>query len=200
MQNVWSKALNRPVMDISTAKACNAVIGALVARERTGVEQSIEVSLFDNAVLMTGYATLQHFFIGKDPQRYGNMSPDTCPSCFCPNSADCLIRLTVSPPAIANAITLAPGAIRAAVLVHSQVHLVTEEVLAPFACPGSAALLTSLLAGRPSRSGGSMQPAVWRIDGREHHRRTIRVPRLRRSQTFRVRGNQRHGWPGRARP
>ena len=70
-----------PVMDISTAMmACNAVLGALVARERDGHGQAIEVSLFDNAVLMTGYATLQHLFTGKDPQRRGNTSPDTCPS------------------------------------------------------------------------------------------------------------------------
>jgi crotonobetainyl-CoA:carnitine CoA-transferase CaiB-like acyl-CoA transferase len=70
-----------PVMDISTAMmACNAILGALVARERCGVGQAIEVSLFDNAVLMTGYATLQHLFTGKDPQRHGNTSPDTCPS------------------------------------------------------------------------------------------------------------------------
>jgi crotonobetainyl-CoA:carnitine CoA-transferase CaiB-like acyl-CoA transferase len=70
-----------PVMDISTAMmACNAVLGALVARERSGLGQSIEVSLFDNAILMTGYATLQHLFTGKDPQRSGNTSPDTCPS------------------------------------------------------------------------------------------------------------------------
>jgi crotonobetainyl-CoA:carnitine CoA-transferase CaiB-like acyl-CoA transferase len=70
-----------PVMDISTAMmACNAVLGALVARERSGLGQSIEVSLFDNAVLMTGYATLQHLFTGRDPQRQGNTSPDTCPS------------------------------------------------------------------------------------------------------------------------
>ncbi|WP_434853035.1 CaiB/BaiF CoA transferase family protein [Bradyrhizobium sp. HKCCYLS1011] len=70
-----------PVMDISTAMmACNAILGALVARERTGLGQAVEVSLFDNAVLMTGYATMQHLFTGADPQRHGNTSPDTCPS------------------------------------------------------------------------------------------------------------------------
>lgn len=70
-----------PVMDISTAMmACNAILGALVARERHGFGQAIEVSLFDNAVLMTGYATLQHLFTGATPQRQGNTSPDTCPS------------------------------------------------------------------------------------------------------------------------
>lgn len=70
-----------PVMDISTAMmACNAILGALVARERSGLGQAVEVSLFDNAVLMTGYATMQHLFTGNDPQRHGNTSPDTCPS------------------------------------------------------------------------------------------------------------------------
>jgi crotonobetainyl-CoA:carnitine CoA-transferase CaiB-like acyl-CoA transferase len=70
-----------PVMDISTAMmACNAILGALVARERSGLGQAVEVSLFDNAVLMTGYATMQHLFTGTNPQRHGNTSPDTCPS------------------------------------------------------------------------------------------------------------------------
>ena len=70
-----------PVMDISTAMmACNAILGALVARERSGLGQAVEVSLFDNAVLMTGYAPLQHLFTGVDTQRHGNTSPDTCPS------------------------------------------------------------------------------------------------------------------------
>jgi crotonobetainyl-CoA:carnitine CoA-transferase CaiB-like acyl-CoA transferase len=70
-----------PVMDISTAMmACNAMLGALLARERTGEGQAVEVTLFDNAVLMTGYATLQHLFTGVEPQRHGNTSPDTCPS------------------------------------------------------------------------------------------------------------------------
>lgn len=70
-----------PVMDISTAMmASNAILGALMARERSGLGQRCEVSLFDNAVLMTGYATLQSLFTGQDPQRHGNTSPDTCPS------------------------------------------------------------------------------------------------------------------------
>ena len=72
-----------PVMDISTAMmACNAILGALVARERSPKHegQLVEVALFDNAVLMTGYATLQHLFSGSGPERHGNTSPDTCPS------------------------------------------------------------------------------------------------------------------------
>jgi len=70
-----------PVVDISTAMmACNAILGALIARGRTGEGQAIEVALFDNAVLMTGYAAMQHMFSGVEPQRHGNTSPDTCPS------------------------------------------------------------------------------------------------------------------------
>jgi crotonobetainyl-CoA:carnitine CoA-transferase CaiB-like acyl-CoA transferase len=70
-----------PVMDISTAMmVSNAALGALMARERLGEGQRVEVSLFDTAVLMTGYATMQSLFTGKEPQRSGNTSPDTCPS------------------------------------------------------------------------------------------------------------------------
>lgn len=70
-----------PVMDVGTAMMVgNAVMGALLARERLGIGQRVEVSLFDTAVLMTGYASMQTLFTGQDPQRHGNTSPDTCPS------------------------------------------------------------------------------------------------------------------------
>ncbi|MFL9949016.1 CoA transferase [Paraburkholderia agricolaris] len=70
-----------PVMDISTAMmTSNAILGALVARARTGKGQAVEVALFDTAVLMTGYAPLQELYTGKGPVRPGNTSPDTCPS------------------------------------------------------------------------------------------------------------------------
>lgn len=70
-----------PVIDISTATmACNAILGALLARHRTGEGQAIEVTLFENALLMTGYAMFQHIFTGENPQRNGNNSPDTSPT------------------------------------------------------------------------------------------------------------------------
>lgn len=70
-----------PVMDISTAMmACNAILGALLARARTGEGQAIEISLFDTALQMTGYTPLQQIFTGLEPARGGNTSPDTCPS------------------------------------------------------------------------------------------------------------------------
>jgi len=70
-----------PVMDIGTAMMVgNAVMGALLARHSTGCGQRVEVSLFDTAVLMTGYASMQTLLTGQDPQRSGNTSPDTCPS------------------------------------------------------------------------------------------------------------------------
>ena len=70
-----------PVMDIATAMmASNAILLALLSRERTGKGQQVEVGLFDTAILMTGFAAMQHLLTGKEPQRHGNTSPDTCPS------------------------------------------------------------------------------------------------------------------------
>jgi len=69
------------IMDISTAMmATNAILLALIARQKDGLGQKLEVALFDTAVLMTGFAAMQHLTTGYEPKRNGNTSPDTCPS------------------------------------------------------------------------------------------------------------------------
>ena len=69
------------VMDVATAmSATNAILLALLARAKDGKGQSLEVALFDTAILMTGFGAMQHLTIGYEPQRNGNISPDTCPS------------------------------------------------------------------------------------------------------------------------
>lgn len=69
------------IMDISTAMtATNAILLALMARAKDGQGQFVEVALFDTAILMTGFAAMQHLTTGYEPQRNGNTSPDTCPS------------------------------------------------------------------------------------------------------------------------
>lgn len=69
------------VMDVATAMtATNAILLALMSRERDGKGQYLEVALFDTALLMTGFGAMQHLTTGYEPQRNGNTSPDTCPS------------------------------------------------------------------------------------------------------------------------
>ena len=73
------------VMDISTAMMVgNAVLGALFARQRadnpSGEGQYVEVGLFDTALMMTGWASMQHLMTGFVHQRHGNTSTETCPS------------------------------------------------------------------------------------------------------------------------
>ena len=69
------------IMDISTAMmATNAILLALLARNKDGQGQFVEVALFDTAILMTGFAAMQHLTTGYEPRRNGNTSPDTCPS------------------------------------------------------------------------------------------------------------------------
>jgi len=70
-----------PVVDIQTATmACTAILGALLARHQTGEGQYIDVPLFDNALIMTGYAAMQHLMTGQEVQRQGNISADSCPT------------------------------------------------------------------------------------------------------------------------
>lgn len=70
-----------PVMDMATSfLVSNTVMAALMARHSTGRGQYCEVSLFDSAVAMLGYAPMQYLLGGVEPQRNGNVSPDTSPS------------------------------------------------------------------------------------------------------------------------
>ncbi|MGE0224798.1 MAG: CaiB/BaiF CoA transferase family protein [Acetobacteraceae bacterium] len=69
------------IMDMSTAMmACNATLGALFSRERTGRGQFIETALFDQAVTMVGFHALNYLVSGREPQRFGNNSRDTVPT------------------------------------------------------------------------------------------------------------------------
>jgi crotonobetainyl-CoA:carnitine CoA-transferase CaiB-like acyl-CoA transferase len=69
------------VMDMATAMmASNAILIALAARHRTGLGQQVDVPLFDTAVLMTGFMSMQYLFSGKLPRRNGNTSNDAVPS------------------------------------------------------------------------------------------------------------------------
>jgi len=69
------------IMDMSTAMmTCNAILGALFARERLGAGQFIESALFDQAVTMVGFHALNYLVSGNEPTRFGNNSRDTVPT------------------------------------------------------------------------------------------------------------------------
>ncbi|MEO8296858.1 MAG: CoA transferase [Burkholderiales bacterium] len=83
-----------PVMDIATAMmAGNAVLIALAARHRTGLGQFVDVPLFETALLMTGFASTQYLYSGKQPERNGNTSSAVVPSGVFP-TADLPIFIT----------------------------------------------------------------------------------------------------------
>lgn len=67
-------------MDIGTAKMVGkAVPGALFARTRDGEGQYVEMGLFDTALPMTGWVSMQHLMTSVPHQRHGNTGIDTCP-------------------------------------------------------------------------------------------------------------------------
>lgn len=68
------------IMDMSTGMmACNAVLGALMARHRHGPGQYLEVSLFDTATLMLGFHAANYLVTGVPHRRTGNTSADAAP-------------------------------------------------------------------------------------------------------------------------
>lgn len=69
-----------PIVDIATGmSACNAILLALIARERLGRGQHVEVALFDIAMAMTGFYGMAYLINGINPGRFGN-SPNGSPS------------------------------------------------------------------------------------------------------------------------
>jgi crotonobetainyl-CoA:carnitine CoA-transferase CaiB-like acyl-CoA transferase len=63
------------VIDISTAMmTCNAILGALLARERHGIGQYVETALFDDAIAMTGQYGMNFLMTGENQERFGNGS------------------------------------------------------------------------------------------------------------------------------
>ena len=69
-----------PVVDLATGmSACNAILLALIARERIGRGQHVEVALYDMASAMTGFYGMAYLMNGVNPGRFGN-SPNGSPS------------------------------------------------------------------------------------------------------------------------
>src|SRR5450755_1892864 len=69
-----------PIVDFATGmSACNAILLALIARDRLGRGQHVEVALFDIAIALTGFYGMAHLMTGLNFSRQGN-SPNGSPS------------------------------------------------------------------------------------------------------------------------
>jgi crotonobetainyl-CoA:carnitine CoA-transferase CaiB-like acyl-CoA transferase len=69
-----------PIVDMATGmSACNAILLALLARDRLGRGQYVEVALFDIAMAMTGFYGMAYLISGANPGRFGN-SPNGSPT------------------------------------------------------------------------------------------------------------------------
>ncbi len=77
-----------PAIDMVTGmSACNAILLALLARDRLGRGQQVEVALFDVALGMTGFYGMAHLMTGLNFSRQGN-SPNGSPSVGLYDAAD----------------------------------------------------------------------------------------------------------------
>jgi formyl-CoA transferase len=69
-----------PAVDMLTGMtACNAILLALLARDKLGCGQHVEVALFDIALAMTQFYGMAYLMSGVNPSRQGN-SPNGSPS------------------------------------------------------------------------------------------------------------------------
>ncbi len=77
-----------PIIDLATGMtACNAILLALLARDRLGKGQHVEVALIDIAVAMTAFYGMAYLISGNNPGRFGN-SPNGSPSVGVYHAAD----------------------------------------------------------------------------------------------------------------
>lgn len=77
-----------PIVDLATGmSACNAILLALIARDRLGHGQRVEVALFDIAMAMTGFYGMAYLINGTNPGRFGN-SPNGSPTVGVYEAAD----------------------------------------------------------------------------------------------------------------
>ena len=77
-----------PIVDLATGmSACNAILMALLARDRLGRGQHVEVALIDVAVAMTGFYGMAYLVSGQNPGRFGN-SPNGSPTVGLYKAAD----------------------------------------------------------------------------------------------------------------
>jgi crotonobetainyl-CoA:carnitine CoA-transferase CaiB-like acyl-CoA transferase len=77
-----------PIVDMATGmSACNAILLALIARDRLGRGQHVEIALFDIAMSMTGFYGMAYLINGTNPGRFGN-SPNGSPTVGLYEAAD----------------------------------------------------------------------------------------------------------------
>jgi formyl-CoA transferase len=68
------------IADLATGMfACNAILAALFARERTGEGQRIDLALLDSQVALMSYVASNYLVSGELPSRYGNGHPNIVP-------------------------------------------------------------------------------------------------------------------------
>ena len=68
------------VVDVATALfACNAVLAALFARQRTGVGQRLDLALLDSAIALLANVGSNYLCSGQVPERWGNAHASIVP-------------------------------------------------------------------------------------------------------------------------
>ena len=83
------------IVDVVTGLyACNAILAALAARERTARGQHVEVCLYDSGIAMLINVASNYLVTGQDARRFGNGHPSIVPYTTYP-TADGLIAVAV---------------------------------------------------------------------------------------------------------